>query len=87
VWGRFDIVGDEFSSADAPKGTIVEVLLSEPEDGVNFEVIARFELRSDWYGEVTIPLSKPMLAKLNMKAQNGLPATTSEVQRIEPERN
>jgi hypothetical protein len=85
AWGRFDFVGEGFSDADAPRGTFVEVLFSDPEDGVNFEVVASFELKSDWYGEVEIPVSKPVLAKLYMKAQNGLPETTSKAVLVEPE--
>jgi len=85
AWGRFDFIGDEFSDTDAPKGTFVDVLFSDPEDGVSFKVVGSFELRSDWYGEVTIPVSKPMLARLYLKAQNGLPETQSETVLIEPD--
>jgi len=84
VWGRFDFVGDEFSDTKAPGGVKVEVLLSDINDGVNFTKFAEFELKDSWYGEVTIQTVNPMLGKLYIKAQKGLPEVTSETIRFEP---
>ena len=84
VWGRFDFVGNEFPDIAAPRGTQVEVLLSDPSDGVKFETVALFELKTDWYGQVSIVIEKPMLIKLRIKAQNSLPETVSEVLLLEP---
>jgi hypothetical protein len=85
VWGRFDFTDSKFSNATAPAGTIVDVLFSDPSTGTGFEIVGSFELKPDWWGEVTIPLSKPMLAKLHLRSQNSLPDSTSETIRIQPD--
>jgi hypothetical protein len=85
VWGRFDFASDPFSDEPAPSGTQVEVLFAELTDPQNFKVVATFELQKTWWGEVTIPLNTPMLGKLHLKAQNGLPETFSEVFEVREE--
>jgi hypothetical protein len=85
IWGRFDFASDPFSNQPAPSGTKVEVLFADLTDPQNFKSVASFELQESWWGEVSIPLTKPVLGKLHLKAQNGLPETFSEVFEVKEE--
>ena len=85
AWGRVDFAGEEFSDAKAPSGVVVEVLFAELDTPDDFKVVSSFVLRSDWYGEVEVPIDRPVFAKLQMKAQSGLPETESQAFRVEPD--
>jgi hypothetical protein len=85
AWGRIDFPPGIFNNADSPSGTVIEVLFSNSLTDQNFKVVGSFQVAPDpWWGEVVVKLNKPVLGKLRLPAQNGLPETFSEVFRVIP---